>query len=206
MFWQFANPNIRFIQKTFKKQALLAAARLGTHFMGTKVRKITISKITIKTTVYCTIVFETLGSKLVSMQFLTYLNSSHCHLLGTIQRLLASNAPIQRQPPSLLKLKQSPVRRCEFRQTRQFTFSARSVEKANIQQNSYQMRRFLSQNRFFFTFFFTFFHFFRPEVFLNLFYQNLKKTLHKTIMRHGEQAQEAFGGRFCTVYITISIF
>ena len=56
-------------KKTFKKQALLAAARLGTHFMGTKVREITNSEITINTTVYCTIQFDTSCSKLVSMQF-----------------------------------------------------------------------------------------------------------------------------------------
>ena len=117
IFWQFAKPNIKFELNTFKKQALLAAARLGTHFMRTKVLKITISKNTIKTTVYWTISFDTLGSKL---EFLTYLKSSLYHLLGAIQRLLAPNTPVQRQLPSLLRLKRSPVRRCEFRQTRQY--------------------------------------------------------------------------------------
>ena len=78
------NPNIKFKYKTFKKQALLAAARLGTHFMRTKLREITISKITIKATVYWTIQFDTLGSKQVSMQFHAYLNSSLFQLLGAI--------------------------------------------------------------------------------------------------------------------------
>ena len=134
MFWQFAKPNIKFELKPFKKQALLAAARLGTHFMRTKVLKITISKNAIKTTVYWTISFDTLGSKL---EFLTYLKSSLYHLLGAIQRLLAPNTPVQRQLPSLLRLKRSPVRRCEFRQTRQYIYHhTSSYAKKNTARNS----------------------------------------------------------------------